>query len=587
MLKIHFATLPFLLATALAQAPADTLNLQPLGSSTLLAHTPRAGWTAVTSAGTTSPAGTGTGYGTWRNATPATSDGNDAIYVFGGRKQSAGTSPYNDLYRFTPSTGTLTMLIGDGVAGSPPARQRHGAAWHPGFGRLYIYAGYGMPGGAANPSSAADCLSDIWEYDPGTNSWANVTPGGSNPIAREFAGLAYDPATTGLLMFGGSSGATGVWNDTWLFLPDPVVGQPGIWTQLVPTTTPPARQQHSLHTRFDYGDVVMDLGADSSVTSSQRRFCDVWQWNGADWVLLYDYNWAAASGTYPASVLGTYSCYDPLRKRILHAGGNGISSGLFTGTSGTAGCTPSNGDHIYLYFNTGTGFYEANNGSPVNWTSEFDVLSNSWQWYSRGAGNNITGFAANDPIIGRVSRNAVAFAPSTGKVYMLFGQNGAASGGKPTYNVYEYQANPIASTAPYGTGCTGPGSQLTLTETTAPWTGRSFDVTASGFGAFSLGFAMVSLGQVAPGVFPINPNLIGILPGPGVGCDLLIASLDIPGGLIPVAGSATYSLPLSTAEVDPSLPGLVFYLQVAELDFSAGWIGTYTTNGLTCTVGAL
>jgi hypothetical protein len=103
-------TFPVLLATALAQAPTDTLNLQPVGGSTQLGHTPRAGWTAVTAAGTTSPAGTGTGYGTWRNSTPAVSDGADAIYVFGGRKQSAGLAAYNDLYKFTASTGTLTLL---------------------------------------------------------------------------------------------------------------------------------------------------------------------------------------------------------------------------------------------------------------------------------------------------------------------------------------------------------------------------------------------------------------------------------------------------------------------------------------------
>src|SRR5262245_54880750 len=205
--SIALLTLPVLVATALAQAPTNTLNLQPVGTNTVLAHTPRAGWTAVTSAGTTSPAGTGTTYGTWRNATPAVSDGNDAIYVFGGRKQSAGLAAYNDLYKFQASTGTLTLLIADGVAGSPGPRERHGACWNPSNGKMYIYAGFNFAGSVANPTTSADCLSDIWEYDPGTNTWANVTPAAGNPTAREFAGLAFDPTTGALLMFGGSSGS--------------------------------------------------------------------------------------------------------------------------------------------------------------------------------------------------------------------------------------------------------------------------------------------------------------------------------------------------------------------------------------------
>jgi hypothetical protein len=144
-----------------------------------------------------------------------------------------------------------------------------------------------------------------------------------------------------------------------------------------------------------------------------------------------------------------------------------------------------------------------------------------------------------------------------------------------------------ATTSGYGAGCTGPGGTLSLTATNLPWAGSTFEVAASGLGTFSFGLVMLSFGPILPGVFPINPGLLGIVPGPGLGCDLLVASLDYNTGLSPVAGTVTWSLPLSPVQIDPTLPGLTFYLQIAELDFSPlYWVGTYTTNGLTCTVGA-
>jgi len=94
------------------------------------------------------------------------------------------------------------------------------------------------------------------------------------------------------------------------------------------------------------------------------------------------------------------------------------------------------------------------------------------------------------------------------------------------------------------------------------------------------------MGQILPGVFPINPGLVGIVPGPGVGCDLLIASIDYSILSTPAAGVATWALPLAPVQIDPTLPGVTFYLQLADLDFSAGWIGTHLTNGLMCTAGA-
>jgi hypothetical protein len=74
------------------------------------------------------------------------------------------------------------------------------------------------------------------------------------------------------------------------------------------------------------------------------------------------------------------------------------------------------------------------------------------------------------------------------------------------------------------------------------------------------------------------------VPGPGAGCTLDVSSLDIV--LVATAagpGIKTAALPLS---ITPVLPGSTFYAQFAELDFTAGWVGTYTSNALSCTIGS-
>lgn len=220
-------------------------------------------------------------------------------------------------------------------------------------------------------------------------------------------------------------------------------------------------------------------------------------------------------------------------------------------------------------------------------TSEFDCVTNTWALHSRGATAVPAAFGTNDGVIGRVSRSFNGFVPATGKVYKVCGQNAAATGSRPTANVYEYQASPVAKADAYGSGCTGPGGLLSLSVNMLPWTTRTFEVQANNLGPISFGLVILSFSQVGPGVFPLT-NLTGFLPGPGIGCDLLIGSLDITAFTAPFPGARqVWQLPLSDITVDPTLPGLDFFVQVLELDFSSGWIGTFATNGLWCEIGAI
>lgn len=559
--------LPLFAATALAQLPAPSPNPPTLRAA------PRATWVAVTSAGaTTSGALSGSTYAPLANTTfradnPGAAS-NDAVWVFGGSLANNTATTANDLWKFDALAGTFTQLIADGASGSPTHRGRAAIAWNPTSNKLVVFGGNTR--GGPTGTGTATLLNDTWEYDPGTNAWTDVTPGSGSPAPRQNASMCFDPVTGGMLLFGGQRNDSSphvIDNETWIFAS-------GSWIQMSPTTSPPARTQASLMTRSDFGDCVMCCGLDQTQFNNpptntiveQVRFLDVWRWNGIDWNLLANYDVLTATGTqgFPASSIGQQAVYDPLRKRIVMQGGNGhtIASNV-----------------TYLY---GT----LHGGSPTNWTSEFDCVTNTWKLYSRGT-TTTAAFGTSDGVIGRISRSYNAFVPATGKVYKICGQNAAATGSRPAQNVYEYQATPIAKADTYGAGCAGPGGLVTLTPNNLPWTTRTFEVRADNMGPLSFGLVILSFGQTLPGVFPLV-GLTGIVPGPGIGCDLLIASLDITAFTNPFGSSTQiYQLPLLDISVDPSGPGLDFFMQVLELDFSAGWIGTYGTNALHCEIGAI
>jgi hypothetical protein len=82
-------------------------------------------------------------------------------------------------------------------------------------------------------------------------------------------------------------------------------------------------------------------------------------------------------------------------------------------------------------------------------------------------------------------------------------------------------------------------------------------------------------------LLPLNV-VLSIAP---VGCNLLNTADLLLGPSISIAGEATVQFALPN---NPALAGAVIQLQIAELQFDPGgnWIGLYTSNGLTMTIGA-
>lgn len=545
---LHLSALSLLAAPALAQLPAPTL---------ISRTAPRAAWSAITSAGTSSTT-------VHQRADNPGAASNDKLYVFGGCKGNNTATTLNDLWEFDPIAGTFTQLIPNSAVGSPSHRGRASVAWNFTTNRLTVFGG-NTRGGVAGTGTAT-LLGDVWEWDA-TNGWFDVTPtSGPSPAPRQHTPLTWDPTTGNMVLFGGQTNDVTpmtVSSETWGFTSNPVAGTPGSWTDYSGsvTNTPPARTQNYLVTRSDFGDCLMCGGIDNATAApDQIRFLDVWTWNGSDWTKISDCdvltNPTGAGTTWPANVNAGQAVYDPIRQRVVVQGGQGIT-------------VAANATYVY-----GPSY----GGSPSNYTSEFDCLSNSWSIYA----NPLTGatpFGNSDPAIGRISRYSAAFVPVTGKVYKACGQNAAGASSNPAFNVYQYQASPVAAADAYGAGCAGPGGIVTLAADNLPWTGRTWSATCSNMGSVSLALTMWGTTTAA---LPLN----ALFPLAPLGCDLLNSAEFLVGPDLPVAGETTVTLgvPDSTA-----LAGAQLHVQVAELEFDLGfnWIGLYSSNGITITVGAL
>jgi hypothetical protein len=527
--------LPMLAGTVAAQFP-------PLPSVPLeIRVAPRAAWSSVLSAGTTAT-------GSTFRADTMSAASNDTLFVFGGCLNNNTSTTVNDIWGFDSTTGLYTQRHDGVVSLAPHARGRGAGAWNPSTQRFVIFGGDNR---ATGPLPADTLLNDIWEYDPANNTWADVTPaGGSAPSPRRWAAMSYDPQTGGMLVFGGDVGGGTPSDETWLFIG-------GSWFQLSPANVPPARRMASLVHRPDFNDVLLCGGDDVvNFAPDAYRHLDVWTWSGADWTRISNYDWATQTGTFPTSVMANKAVYDEVRKRVVMQGGQGIAAG-----------TANNATYIF-----GTTVY---NGSPTNYTSEFDCLTNSWTIYASST-SGTTPYNNTDPAIGRISRYSAGFIPATGKVYKISGQDPTKSGARPTYNVYEYQATQLGAATAYGNGCTGPGGQLTLTSTGTPWTGRIWEGACSNVGAGSTALVLWGFTQSA---LPLD----SILPGFGQPGCLLLTSLDLTLGPVPsTAGTVGVFLPIANSA---SLAGVQVNGQVLEIDTPA--TGLWTSNGLTLTIGAM
>jgi len=273
--------------------PIDTWAYDPVANS----------WTQLPPAGTVQPPRIG---GPAMNYDPTT----QRLIMFGGcdrtdtqtrdgvvvRYPTAGT------WAFDPVANTWTDLNPAGTV--PPVRLEGATAYDPATQRLILFGGVnnGPAGYGGFP------LGDTWAYDPVANTWTELKPARPVPPARS-SKMVYDPTTGRMIMFG-SAGEGDVLNDTWAY--DPVANR---WTELKPSgTIPEKRMGFGIAHDPSSHRVVMFGGCNLDQT---KFYNDVWAYDSVanTWTEL------APSGALPRACIASMVYDEATERIIMFAGG--------------------------------------------------------------------------------------------------------------------------------------------------------------------------------------------------------------------------------------------------------------------------
>lgn len=191
-------------------------------------------------------------------------DGN--VLLFGG-VTGAGIS--SETWRY--SGGTWSQLT---QAPSPPGRAFASMCYDAADAAVVLFGGY--------DNSIGGDKSDTWEYVGG--NWTQVG-GGLTPNPRSDAGMAFDPTTGSVVLFGGESldaaGFFRVYNDTWSFAH-------GTWTNLTGGlgASPSARSDPAISYAVNSNGLLLFGGETQSPYQPAKWSNDTWLFSAGSWTLL-------------------------------------------------------------------------------------------------------------------------------------------------------------------------------------------------------------------------------------------------------------------------------------------------------------
>jgi len=181
------------------------------------------------------------------------------VLLFGGESFSAGPLVWqNDTWTF--SGGAWTNVTNP--ADAPSGRLGAGLADDPADHEVVLFGG---------SSKQTSYLNDTWTYSGGV--WTNLSPTHSPP--RMFwAAMAYDNQTSSVLLFGGNTGGSpsqAYTNQTWEF-------HAGTWTNITTVVAPPGRDGATMV--YDPADSGMLLFGGLGPVN---YFNDTWSYSGGTW----------------------------------------------------------------------------------------------------------------------------------------------------------------------------------------------------------------------------------------------------------------------------------------------------------------
>jgi hypothetical protein len=149
---------------------------------------------------------------------------------------------------------------------SPGPRNWAAMAYDKADKEVVLYGGY--------DAYTVGLYSDTWTYSGGawTQLTATVHPNGTSGLV-----LAWDPALKGVLAFGGQSAyGAAYFNDTWLF-------KGGNWTQLAPKASPPIRSQYAMA----YDPATSEMVLFGGYNGGSQYLSDTWTFNGLTWTQVH------------------------------------------------------------------------------------------------------------------------------------------------------------------------------------------------------------------------------------------------------------------------------------------------------------
>jgi putative Ig domain-containing protein/IPT/TIG domain-containing protein len=178
-------------------------------------------------------------------------------------------------------------------ATSPPPTRQDSLAYDGATSQLVLFGGQKSVGGSTTISG------DTWTWNGVT--WTQQHPAAS-PSARLGAGMAYDPASSQMLLFGGSSGQSAL-ADTWNWTGT-------TWAKLNPTASPTASSFSAM--AYDSATQQFLLQGGGTITGP---LAELWAWNGSTWVKQ-----TPATAITPARY-GRAMAYDTATSQLVLFGG--------------------------------------------------------------------------------------------------------------------------------------------------------------------------------------------------------------------------------------------------------------------------
>ena len=347
---------------------------------------------------------------TWTQLHPATSpealtwfsmafdQGSGQLILFGGVNSSGIIT--GDTWAWNGTNWTNLNISG------PPARLGASMAYDPAVGGLILFGG--LSGNVAAPTALNDC----WQVKNG--QWSPFLAG---PTARAFASMAYDPASSQLVMFGGVGPGPVLLSDTYVLTGNVLTGFG--WAQHQAVNAPSPRDLASMAYDPASGQLLLFGGNIGNNTGSG----ETWTWTGSGWTRL---STTGPSGRFSASM-----AYDPATARMVMFGG--FTTTAFMGdtwtwdgsawTSVDAITSPSARSDAVMAFDPASGQLLLFGGG-----GQYQALTDTWVYQVPTAGQAWSKSSAGGPTAR--ARASLAFDPATGQLILFGGQNTSDVGGQ-------------------------------------------------------------------------------------------------------------------------------------------------------------